>query len=213
MVRCRTKTLICSKFPSQLRLIGVLTGDAVTSIGRIMLEQYPFQSYALIRLSIRKAKKAARAKSYREVHSEHLSAYFKARHAADPTVNRKRASAHYIANRQRAKDRLNERYATDPKYRAEKRVYAEEYAKNNQASIRANSRKYRGLPDPTRPEPIACECCGNSSGGRGMALDHCHVTGAFRGWLCVKCNSGIGILGDTVEAAERAVAYLKRAYQ
>jgi hypothetical protein len=43
-----------------------------------------------------------------------------------------------------------------------------------------------------------------------MALDHDHLTGEFRGWLCATCNHAIGMLGDTVAAANRAVAYLER---
>lgn len=41
-------------------------------------------------------------------------------------------------------------------------------------------------------------------------VDHCHETGRVRGVLCPACNSGIGLLGDTLAAVERAVAYLKR---
>ncbi len=71
-----------------------------------------------------------------------------------------------------------------------------------------------------RPMPDACECCGEKSGvaGRGAAnralcADHNHETGQFNGWLCVRCNSGIGQLGDSIERLELAVAYLKRAQQ
>jgi hypothetical protein len=73
------------------------------------------------------------------------------------------------------------------------------------------SRKNRGLPTPTRPAPIICECCGSAPGKLGMALDHDHVTGKFRGWLCRKCNLGLGLLGDTLDAVQRAVLYLERA--
>lgn len=31
----------------------------------------------------------------------------------------------------------------------------------------------------------------------------------FRGWLCGKCNTGIGLLGDTVEGVKRAWVYMK----
>lgn len=43
-----------------------------------------------------------------------------------------------------------------------------------------------------------------------MSLDHCHHTGLFRGWLCGKCNTAIGKLGDTLEGVKRAVAYLEK---
>ena len=42
-----------------------------------------------------------------------------------------------------------------------------------------------------------------------FVIDHCHKTGKFRGWLCHRCNMALGQLQDDVEAAERAVNYLK----
>lgn len=42
-----------------------------------------------------------------------------------------------------------------------------------------------------------------------LCVDHCHGTGRVRGLLCNPCNSGIGLLGDTVEAIEAALRYLR----
>lgn len=42
-----------------------------------------------------------------------------------------------------------------------------------------------------------------------LCVDHCHDTGEIRGLLCSTCNSGIGHLGDTEEALERALEYLR----
>jgi hypothetical protein len=74
------------------------------------------------------------------------------------------------------------------------------------------SRRAAGLPEPGRPEPNNCECCGRLSSRprRALALDHCHVTGKFRGWLCTACNLALGKLGDSIEGLERALAYLRR---
>lgn len=55
-----------------------------------------------------------------------------------------------------------------------------------------------------------CEVCGSD---KDLVYDHDHsLTGieAFRGVLCRACNGAIGILGDTLEDLNRAVAYLKR---
>lgn len=41
-------------------------------------------------------------------------------------------------------------------------------------------------------------------------VDHCHESGAVRGILCSRCNSGLGKLGDSIEGLERALEYLKR---
>lgn len=42
-------------------------------------------------------------------------------------------------------------------------------------------------------------------------IDHCHSTGAVRGLLCRRCNTGIGMLGDDIDGVTRALDYLRRA--
>lgn len=54
----------------------------------------------------------------------------------------------------------------------------------------------------------ACEICRQST--ESLCVDHDHVTGKVRGVLCRKCNRSIGQLGDSVEALERALEYLRR---
>lgn len=61
-----------------------------------------------------------------------------------------------------------------------------------------------------RPRPDHCECCGKPETGKALAFDHCHDTGAFRGWLCSNCNVGIGKLGDALAGVMNAVKYLKK---
>jgi hypothetical protein len=65
---------------------------------------------------------------------------------------------------------------------------------------------------PTRPRPPACECCGRNVflENKRLAVDHDHVSGAFRGWLCNRCNMAIGLLGDDLASVEKAAAYLRR---
>ncbi len=40
-------------------------------------------------------------------------------------------------------------------------------------------------------------------------IDHCHETGVVRGLLCMKCNVGLGMMGDNEEGLLRALAYVK----
>lgn len=61
-----------------------------------------------------------------------------------------------------------------------------------------------------------CACCGQNPSPKegihgGLCVDHHHVTGWVRGLTCHSCNRGIGFLGDTTEAVERALRYLQRA--
>jgi hypothetical protein len=41
-----------------------------------------------------------------------------------------------------------------------------------------------------------------------LAVDHCHRTNRVRGLLCQKCNTGIGLLGESQEIFLRAATYL-----
>lgn len=75
----------------------------------------------------------------------------------------------------------------------------------------ARERRYQGLPEATRPAPAACELCGGPPTGRGgLHLDHCHATGKFRGWLCSKHNTGLGLFQDDPVLLRRAAEYLER---
>ena len=44
---------------------------------------------------------------------------------------------------------------------------------------------------------------------RPFRLDHNHETGAFRGFLCDSCNTGLGKFKDDKDLLNRAVAYLE----
>jgi hypothetical protein len=57
-----------------------------------------------------------------------------------------------------------------------------------------------------------CAICGALEGRTGVSLyiDHDHGTGEIRGLLCGNCNTGIGMLGDTLERLEAAAAYLRK---
>jgi hypothetical protein len=42
-------------------------------------------------------------------------------------------------------------------------------------------------------------------------VDHCHKTGSFRGLLCTRCNTAIGLLRDSPDLARAAARYLDEA--
>lgn len=91
------------------------------------------------------------------------------------------------------------------------REYQRNRYRSDPTKFRNDQRRLRGLPEASRPCPAECEGCGGNGGKKGLHLDHDHEDGSFRGWLCVKCNMGIGLLGDSVEQLEMRLAYLKRA--
>lgn len=161
---------------------------------------------------MRLARKSESAFLYRQRNAELISARRKAKYRENPEGARSRAAKWYAAHREQALARINARYHTDPIAQAKIKADAVLWRLADEDRYRESqlSAPSRGYPVPTRPRPDFCECCGRAPEGRGLALDHCHITGIFRGWLCATCNMGIGALGDTLEAVTAAVGYLKR---
>lgn len=62
-----------------------------------------------------------------------------------------------------------------------------------------------------RPKPEQCEICGafGRDFKKGLCLDHDHTTGVFRGWLCTRCNSALGMVKDNTETLLTMVSYIK----
>ena len=129
----------------------------------------------------------------------------RAKRLADPEAYREKRARWLAANPEKARQYEARKKANNPEaYRAR---------------MRRASWRFRDTPLPTRPEPPSCECCGRAETmvRKGslchLQVDHDHATGLFRGWLCSSCNLGLGKIGDTIEAVERLLAYLKRAQE
>lgn len=138
---------------------------------------------------------------HRAKHYEAIAAKKREEYKKNSAAYLKRAAAWKEANPERLKELSRTRYATREEVRQR---------------FRASNRRNSGLPEPGRPEPIACECCTQSGGktrkgyDRALSLDHCHTSGAFRGWLCHRCNMALGLLGDDIpEAIVRLTRYLE----
>lgn len=72
---------------------------------------------------------------------------------------------------------------------------------------RTRRQRIAGIPLPEWQSGDQCECCGKQFIGPPN-IDHDHLTGKFRGWLCSNCNRGIGFLGDNARAVAYALRYL-----
>lgn len=105
-----------------------------------------------------------------------------------------------LTNTERYRLRHPDRHkAAQAKYRAS--------AKGKAMSAR-KTRKRNGVVGATGERPSGhCAICSRYCDV--LCLDHDHATGRIRGWLCRTCNAGIGQLGDTLEALQRAVRYLE----
>jgi hypothetical protein len=94
------------------------------------------------------------------------------------------------------------------KVTAKSSVWKKANPEKHRESSRKAGWKMEGYPEPTRPRPAFCECCGGPPGKSALHLDHDHRTGKFRGWLCSACNLGIGKLGDSIAGVLNALRYL-----
>ena len=129
-------------------------------------------------------KRNANARKRYRANPEKALAQSRAWSKANPEKSRERSRKWYKANLERAR--------TEERKRRMK----------NRGETRIKERRWRGLPEPTRSEPPLCEMCNEGPKGKcaALCLDHCHETGIFRGWLCQRCNRGLGLLGDNLPA-------------
>jgi recombination endonuclease VII len=89
-------------------------------------------------------------------------------------------------------------------YQAEYRTRPEVRAKELQ---RAQARA--GIADaPAGPMSGRCQICDDWK--ESLCCDHDHDTGLQRGWLCFRCNMGLGHFSDNAELMQAAIQYLHR---
>lgn len=86
---------------------------------------------------------------------------------------------------------------------------------NNELSkVRTDLRYKHGMPDEDYKCPI-CLSDADEVKGKGNAkngawvVDHCHITDKFRGWLCHKCNRGLGNFDDNIDILKRVINYIQ----
>ena len=80
--------------------------------------------------------------------------------------------------------------------------------RNTCRSCRSEMSKLRTQLRKTNPVPApgACPICEKRT--ETWILDHCHTTNAFRGYICDRCNRGLGCFGDSPLTVKKALDYL-----
>jgi len=94
--------------------------------------------------------------------------------------------------------------------------YAKQWRKDNPEKIKNNELvKMFGitLEDYNRmlkDQDSCCKICGKHSDDerQALAVDHCHTTGNIRGLLCKDCNTGLGLLKDSIPILQKAIEYM-----
>lgn len=117
--------------------------------------------------------------------------------------------SHLPTSRDRWRARHPEKNQQNNKY------YKQQLKLKDPERLRDQDRLHWARKGGYTPPPLECDCpsrplkCDLCQQIKPLCLDHNHETGQFRGWLCRRCNSSLGGLGDTVEALERALIYLR----
>jgi len=150
----------------------------------------------------------ANARAYYHRNKEKASASARAWHAANKDkpgrIERQRANAARMYQRRR--DEIRARNAA---WYAANRDQVIERSKERHLRDRYGVEDYEAM---LAAQGGRCACCGTDKpGGHGkrFAVDHCHDSLRVRGLLCQGCNTGLGMMGDSIERLRMAISYLE----
>jgi len=117
---------------------------------------------------------------------------------------------YYRNNKEASQQRNHEWRQTN---RIKRREYMREYDKKyafrrKWRKYKLSSEEYHSLLEAQNNSCAICFCQ-----SRPLVVDHSHVTGKVRGFLCRQCNTGIGLLGDEYVGISSAADYLLRSLE
>lgn len=72
---------------------------------------------------------------------------------------------------------------------------------------RPKQRRIQTYGEEAENIPESCQVCGVSN--QRICVDHCHKTNKVRGFLCIKCNTALGMVDDKIETLRKLIEYLK----
>lgn len=117
--------------------------------------------------------------------------------------------------------KYREKISKDPVKQAQRRARYQKWANSNPERVKSLALKNHlknkysltvlDHAQLLKTSKGVCAICGKPPArNRRLAIDHCHATGKVRGLLCHKCNSAIGLLGDSLELVRSAATYLSQ---
>ncbi len=152
-----------------------------------------------------------------------MSEYERMRYARDREKRLKLANESYIKNKEKAIERSKVRSRT-----AEYKTWRKEYYQKNKVEIARKNKAWRNqnknkIKDKVLRESYGitleqynltalnqdnkCLICETKA---KLVVDHCHVTGSFRGLLCSHCNCMLGNARDNIQILKIAIKYLEK---
>lgn len=90
-------------------------------------------------------------------------------------------------------------------------VCKECYSKKVKADPEQKKEFEKKFPRPQIGEKFHCPICLKTfirEHNNDVVLDHSHIDGSIRGWLCSSCNTSIGKFNDDVEILKRAIDWI-----
>ena len=158
-------------------------------------------------------------KAYYEANKEKIAEQAKEKYQKNKDAHKQKSKRWRENNPERAKE-IYAAYADANREKISQRS-KDWYAQNKERAAKsariAKLKKY-GITEKDYQEILAsqgfkCAICGadhQETKDAALRVDHCHETGTVRGLLCNKCNTGLGLLGDTADAIMKAAAYLTK---
>jgi len=135
-----------------------------------------------------------------EARREYQREYHRKRRANDPTY------ADYT--RQQCKNWYDKKFKSDPKYKTQR------YKQRVLNKYGITVEQYDEMVEQQMGRCAICKLVEHiDEPGKRLHVDHCHETGAVRGLLCSKCNTGVMRSGVTPEILRRAAEYLEKSYE
>ena len=103
--------------------------------------------------------------------------------------------------------------ASKAKYRAkmseEQRAHEREVNRLSKKALLYGLSKDQVLAEEAKTH---CPICGTEFTKERKSqrcFDHCHSTGQFRGVICLRCNTALGMMNDNVQSLKNAITYLE----
>lgn len=130
--------------------------------------------------------------------------------AANPEAERARSREQYVRHRESRLARNRRYYLANPE-----RSFEYARARHLRRAYGLTVEDYAAL---MAAQQGGCASCGQPETEvdprvnrvRQLAVDHCHETGEIRGLLCRKCNTALGLLGESLSVVEALAEYLRR---